>query len=66
MSATHADVLASLASWNLEGVVQCKEIKGKTEITYEGETQVFPHWLALRRVNQIGSDYVYQPKQNDC
>ena len=60
MRVIHSDVLASLKSWNLEAVVECREVKGKTEVTYNGETQVFPHWLALRRINQIGADYVYQ------
>jgi hypothetical protein len=61
MNTKHSDVLASLASWNLEGIVECVEVKGKTVITYKGDSQAYPHWLALRKVNQIGASHVYEP-----
>lgn len=62
MNTNHADVLSSLASWSLQGIVKCKEVKGRTELTYKGEVQSFPHWLALQRVNQIGASHVYESK----
>jgi|LakMenEpi03Aug12_release.lakeMendotaPanAssembly.Ray.scaffolds.fasta_scaffold4827823_1 hypothetical protein len=62
MNTTHADVLSSLASWNLQEIVECKEVKGRTELTYKGEVQSFPHWLALRRVNLIGANHTCDPE----
>ena len=60
MTTAHADVLASLESWGLQAVVACREVKGKTEITYKGETRLYPHWLALRKINQIGATHTYE------
>jgi hypothetical protein len=57
MNNTFRDVAAAVASWRLEKVVEIREINGKTEITYEGEIQRYPHWLAVNKVNQIGVDY---------
>lgn len=64
MTTTHDEVLASLKSWSLEQVVTVREVRGKTEVAYNGEKQVFPHWLALRKVNQIGGDYRPRPTPN--
>lgn len=58
MTIDHADVLASLESWSLQSVVTCREVKGKTEIAYKGEARLYPHWLALRKINQIGATHV--------
>lgn len=57
MTTAHADVLASVKSWSLQAVVACREVKGKTEITYKGESQLYPHWLALRKINLIGASH---------
>lgn len=56
MTTTHDDVVASLKSWSLQKVVTVREVRGKTEVEFNGEKQVYPHWLALRKVNQIGGD----------
>lgn len=55
MKVTHKDVLASVESWMIENVVKCKEVNGRTELTYNNKTVVFPHWLALQKVNMIGA-----------
>jgi hypothetical protein len=57
MTFTHHDVLRAIQAWQLESVVTCREIKGKTELTYNGETAMYPHWLAVRKANQIGASY---------
>lgn len=57
MNNTFRDVAAAVASWRLEEVVKIREVNGKTEITYEGEIQRYPHWLAVNKVNQIGVEY---------
>jgi hypothetical protein len=56
MKPTFEDVLRSIRSWNIQSLIACKESGSKTELTYKGITRSFPHWLALRKVNQIGAD----------
>lgn len=56
MKTTHEDVKNSIISWNIQSVITCREAGAKTELTYKGITRSFPHWLALRKVNQIGAD----------
>jgi hypothetical protein len=58
MSATHQQVLQSIKDWHLEGIVVCKQIGGRTSVEYKGEVGVYPHWLALQKVNQIGVEYM--------
>ena len=58
MSATHQQVLQSIKDWNLERIVVCKQIGRRTSVEYKGETGVYPHWLALLKVNQIGVEYM--------
>lgn len=57
MKLSHKDVLAAIDAWRLASVVTCKEKKGKTELTFKGETHVYPCWLAVQKVNQIGASY---------
>ena len=57
MNNTFRDVAAAVASWRLEKVVEIREVNRKTEITYKGEIQRYPHWLAVNKVNQIGVEY---------
>lgn len=57
MSTTHQQVLQSLKDWSLEGIVFCKQVGGKTSVEFNGEVKVYPHWLALQKVNQIGANY---------
>lgn len=40
----------------MQAEIACHENKSRTELTYKGVTRSFPHWLALHKVNQIGSD----------
>jgi hypothetical protein len=54
---THQDVLRAIESWQLQSVVTCREVKGKTELTYAGTTSIYPHWLAVQKANQIGADH---------
>ena len=56
MKPTHEDVRKSIFSWNLQSMIACNENRSKTELTYKGVTRLFPHWLALQKVNQIGAD----------
>jgi hypothetical protein len=60
MNNTFRDVASAVISWRLEKVVEIREVNGKTEITYEGEIQRYPHWLAVNKVNQIGVEYKAQ------
>lgn len=57
MKFTHQDVLRAIESWHLQSVVVCREVKSKTELSFAGTTTVYPHWLAVQKVNQIGVDY---------
>jgi hypothetical protein len=58
MSTTYQQVLQSIKDWNLEGVVTCKKVGGRTSVEYRGKIGVYPHWLALQKVNQIGVEYM--------
>lgn len=55
MNFTHDDVIKAINTWSLCSVINCREIKGKTEIEYNGERHVYPHWLAVAKINQIGA-----------
>lgn len=57
MKLAYHDVLRAIESWQLQSVVICREVKGKTELTYAGTTTVYPHWLAVQKVNQIGVEH---------
>jgi len=55
MNSTHSDVAKAVSTWMLDGMVKIKEVRGKTELEYNGQRHVYPHWLAVAKVNQIGA-----------
>lgn len=59
MATTHDDVKRSIESWGIQSEMTCKQKGARTELTYKGVSRVFPHWLALQKVNQIGADIGY-------
>lgn len=59
MSVSFEDVVNSISSWQLGGLVECKQKGSRIELTYKGVTKSFPGWLALQKVNQIGADLGY-------
>lgn len=58
MSVTHQQVLQSVKDWHLEKIVTCKQVGGRTSVEYNGITNIYPHWLAVQKINQIGVEYM--------
>lgn len=57
--ANFQDVKQAIQAWSLDGVVEAKDVKGrsKVKLTLEGDEQVYPYWLAVMKVNQFGASY---------
>jgi hypothetical protein len=56
VSVTLDDVQAAIVSWRLTGIVSAKPYGGKVELTVDGESRLYPAWLALQQVNLLGVD----------
>jgi hypothetical protein len=56
MSMKFDDVIAAIASWRLEGVVSASIHKGKVLLEVDGEGALYPCWLAVQKVDQIGAE----------
>lgn len=54
--ATLQDVEAAIKVWSLDEIVQVKKKGGRAELIVDGEAVVYPNWLAVRKVNQIGAE----------
>lgn len=56
MSVSIDEVKAAIASWRIEGFVEANAYGGKVELVVDGESRIYPAWLALRQVNLIGAE----------
>jgi hypothetical protein len=54
---TFQEVEQAIKAWSLENLVVAKKKGGKTELTVAGTTAVFPNWLAVQKVNQVGAEH---------
>lgn len=57
MTATFRDVEAAIDVWSLKSVIIARDLRGKVELTYAGETARYPYWLAVRKINQVGAEW---------
>ncbi len=58
MSTSYQQVLQAIKDWHLDKVISCKQVGGRTSIEYDGQVGVYPHWLAVQKINQIGVEYM--------
>lgn len=54
---TFQEAEQAIRTWNLQGLVVAKKKGGKTELTIDGTTAVFPNWLAVQKINQVGAEH---------
>ena len=54
MTATFADVELAIKTWSLSSVVVAHKVGGRVALTVDGQTTVYPAWLAVHQVNLIG------------
>ena len=54
---TFQEVEQAIKTWNLGSLIVAKRKGGKTELTVNGATAVFPNWLAVQKINQVGAEH---------
>jgi hypothetical protein len=54
---TFQEVEQAIKTWNLDRLIVAKKKGGKTELTIDGATAVFPNWLAVQKINQVGAEH---------
>jgi len=54
---TFEEIQHAVETWTLSSIVSVLDLKGKAAIVFDGQTKVYPYWLALQKVNQIGAEH---------
>lgn len=49
-------VLSAIDAWTLHGLVKATDKRGKALLEIDGQQQLYPYWLAVRKVNQLGAE----------
>ena len=57
MKTTYEQVLQAVEDWELADRISVRRAGGRVALIFEGKEQLYPAWLALRKVNQLGAIY---------